>query len=190
MNIAVVYGSYRNHRQGIKGAKFICQELEKRNHNASLIDAKEYNLPFLDKMYKEYEDEAAPENMKKLSNLLLEADGFVIVSGEYNHSIPPGLKNLLDHFQKEYFFKPSGLVTYSAGTFGGVRVGIHLRALVAELGMPSIPSMLALSKIQDSFTADGEAIDTAYIKRADRFLSEFEWYVRAFKEERAKGVPY
>jgi NAD(P)H-dependent FMN reductase len=32
-------------------------------------------------------------------------DSFMIVSGEYNHSIPPALKNLLDHFLEEWFWR-------------------------------------------------------------------------------------
>ena len=43
------------------------------------------------------------------------ADAFVVVSGEYNHSISPALSNLLDHFLEEYFWRPSAIVCYSAG---------------------------------------------------------------------------
>ena len=60
------------------------------------------------------------------------ADGFVGVSGEYNHGIPPALKNLLDHFLEEYFFRPSGIACYSAGAFGGVRAAMQLRMSLAE----------------------------------------------------------
>lgn len=58
--------------------------------------------------------------MEKLHQILESADGFIIVTGEYNHSIPPALKNLSDHFQTEYYFKPSGIVSYSAGAFDEV----------------------------------------------------------------------
>ena len=40
------------------------------------------------------------------------ADAIVVVSGEYNHSIPPALSNLLDHFLEEWFWKPSAIVCY------------------------------------------------------------------------------
>ena len=84
-------------------------------------------------------------------------DGFVIVSGEYNHGIPPALKNLLDHFLEEYFFRPSAIVCYSAGSFGGVRAAMQLRMTLAELGMPSIPSLFPVPKVQDAFDDDGQA---------------------------------
>jgi len=190
MKIAILYGSVRSDRQGIKAAKFIQNRLTERNHHAVIIDPKESPLPFLDKMHKEYPKGKAPEIMEKIHNILDESDGFVIVSGEYNHSIPPALKNMLDHFQPEYFFKPSAIVSYSAGTFGGVRVAVHLRAILAELGTPSIPSLFPVSKIQDAFDADGNALDKAYDGRIVKFLDEFEWYLRAYKKERDCGTPY
>lgn len=93
------------------------------------------------------------------------ADGFIIVSAEYNHSIPAALKNLLDHFQSEYLYKPSAIVTYSVGPFGGVRGLINLRAILAELGTPSIPSAFSISQIINSFDEDGHLLDQAYAER-------------------------
>ena len=80
--------------------------------------------------------------LERLAGLIKAADGFIIVSGEYNHSIPPALSNLLDHFLEEYFWRPSAIVCYSAGPFGGVRAAMQLRAMLCELGTPSIPSLL------------------------------------------------
>ena len=102
--IAVLYGSTRTERIGIRGALFLVKQLKERNFSPSLVDAMEYKLPFLDKMYKEFNKGEAPIEMEKIHKILDEADGFIIVSGEYNHSVPPALKNLLDHFQREYFF--------------------------------------------------------------------------------------
>ncbi|MCF6241375.1 MAG: NAD(P)H-dependent oxidoreductase [Bacteroidales bacterium] len=190
MNIAVIYGSNRSNRQGIKVAYFILNQLKKRNFNATLIDTKQYKLPFLDKMYKEYPKGQAPEAMEKIHRILDKADGFVIVSGEYNHSIPAVLKNLLDHFQQEYYFKPSALVPYSAGSFGGMRVAVHLRVVLAELGMSSIPTIFPVSAVQDAFDESGKALNEHYNQRVVRFIDEFEWYLSAYKTQRANGVPY
>ncbi|QTN38892.1 NAD(P)H-dependent oxidoreductase [Cryomorphaceae bacterium] len=190
MVITVFYGSTRDKRQGLRAALFLQTQLRERGHEVNLIDPLEKELPLLRKMYKEYRDEPAPEPLESIHNHLEASDGFVLVSAEYNHSIPPALKNVLDHFQKEYYFKPSLLVTYSAGPFGGIRVEPHLRAVTGELGMISIPSSLPISKVGQSFDEEGQALDEAYIRRADRVLTEFEWYLRAFKNERAEGTPY
>lgn len=188
--ISIFYGSVRSNRQGIKAARFIEKKLRERNHNVHLIDPIEYEFPMLDRMYKEYGEGEAPEVIETVAGLLKDSDGFVVVSGEYNHSIPPALKNILDHYQKEYFFKPSALVTYSAGSFGGVRAGVHLRAVCGELGMPSISSMLPIPKVQDAFEEDGTPKDEAYHRRAERFLNEFDWYLEAFMTQRKNGTPY
>ncbi len=190
MNVAVIYGSNRSNRQGIKAAYFIVNKLRNKGFNVTLIDTKQNELPFLDKMYKEYPKGKAPETMEKIHQILEQADGFVVVSGEYNHSIPAVLKNLLDHFQQEYYFKPSAIVSYSAGTFGGMRVAVHLRAVLAELGMSSIPTIFPVSAVQDSFDETGKALNEFYNKRVQRFIDEFKWYLFAYKKQRAIGVPY
>jgi NAD(P)H-dependent FMN reductase len=140
-------------------------------------------------MYKEYPAGEAPENMEKIAQILAQADGFLVVSGEYNHSVPPALKNMLDHFQKEYLYKPSGLVTYSPGAFGGARVAMHLRNLMGELGAPTIPSIMYFSKTVQVFDNEGKLQDEAYIRRIARFLNEFDWYVEALQKQRALGTP-
>ncbi len=189
-NIVIIYGSARENRQGIKAAKFVENKLKARGHEVILIDAIDYPLPFLNKMHKEYKEGEAPVVIEKLHKILIKADSFVIVSAEYNHSIPAILKNLLDHFQSEYFFKPSAIVPYSAGQYGGVRVAMHLRALLAELGMPSISSLFPISGIQNAFDDEGNALVERYDKFIVRFLDELEWYTRAYKNERANGTPY
>ena len=88
LKTVVLYGSARRDRQGIKAARFVVRQLEARGHDVTLIDSQEYELPMLDWMYKEYEPGQAPEAMQEVADLLSAADGFVVVSSEYNHSIP------------------------------------------------------------------------------------------------------
>ncbi len=184
LNTAVIYGSVRRARQGIKAARFVARKLEERKHTATLVDSLEHELPLLDLMYKEYDTGKAPETMETVGQILKAADGFVVVSAEYNHSIPAALKNLLDHYQSEYLYKPSAIVTYSAGPFGGVRALINLRAILAELGTPSIPSAFPVSRVQDAFDDDGVPLERTYDDRVVKFLDEFEWYANAMKRAR------
>ena len=190
LHIAILYGSVREARAGIRLVRFLDGALRRRGHETSVVDAAEYRLPLLDLMYKEYERGAAPPVLERLAGLYRRVDGFAIVSGEYNHGIPPGLKNLLDHFLEEYFFRPSAIVCYSAGQFGGVRAAMQLRMTLAELGMPSIPSLLPVPRIQDALTPDGKPTDPNFERRSERFFREFEWYAEALRQARAGGVPY
>ena len=190
LDLLVIYGSVRRDRQGIKAARFILGECVARGHRASLVDPAEDPLPLLDRMYKEYEPGQAPVALSLLAGRIKAADGFIIVSGEYNHSIPPALSNLLAHFLEEYFWRPSAIVCYSAGPFGGVRAAMQLRAMLSELGMPSIPSLLPVPSVQDAFDDEGHPRDDAWQRRAGKFLGELEWYANALKVARQAGVPY
>lgn len=156
----------------------------------TLLDPMELRLPLLDRMYKEYPKGTAPEVLETLARRIHAADGVVVVSGEYNHSAPPALVNLLDHFLEEWFWRPSAIVSYSAGSFGGVRAASHLRDMLGELGMPAIPSSLPVPAVQTAFADDGTPHDPAWTRRVQRFLDELEWYARALAAERARGVPY
>lgn len=186
----LIYGSVREKRQGIRAVHFIEKQILQRGHQCQVIDTKKYPLPLLDKMYKEYPAAEAPETMRQIAGMLLASDAFVIVSGEYNHSIPPALKNLLDHFQREYFFKPSGITCYSAGIFGGVRAAVHLRAILCELGTPSIPSLFPIPQVGKNFTEEGDTENEMLVKSFDKFFGELVWYTEALKKAREAGTPY
>ncbi len=184
MRFAVLYGSTRTDRQGIKAARFMVTELRKRDHHVDLLDAMELELPLLDKMFKEYPEGTAPAGMQRAHEILDEADGYVVVGGEWNHSIPPGLKNLLDHFQSEFFHKPAGICTYSAGPFGGVRAAPHYRTILGELGMVTTSIMFAISKVQAAFDDEGRD-DGTYSRRVERFMNELQWYAKGLKLHRS-----
>jgi NAD(P)H-dependent FMN reductase len=183
--IAVLYGSTRREREGIKAARFVVRELQARGHEVTLLDAMELDLPMLDLMFKEYEEGTAPASMQRAHDALEAADAFVVVGGEYNHSVPPALKNMLDHFQSEFFYKPAGICTYSAGPFGGVRAAVHYRAILGELGMVTTSIMFAVSRVQAAFDEEGNDLKGDYARRVGRFLNELEWYADALAAKRA-----
>jgi NAD(P)H-dependent FMN reductase len=186
----VILGSVRSDRQGLKAARFIIRHLESRGYMAPLVDPVELKLPLLDRMYKEYPKGEAPETLERLAELFRRADAFVVVSGEYNHSIPPGLSNTLDHFLEEYSWRPSAIVCYSGGRFGGVRAAMQLRAMLCELGMPSIPSLLPIPEIGKTLDPEGNPQQPWLDKSAGRFVDELVWYAEALRHQRTEGTPY
>ena len=189
LKYAVLLGSVRRDRMGIRAARLLLDALAFRGHAATLVDPMELKLPLLDRMYKEYPKGEAPENLESLASLYRQMDGFLIVSAEYNHGIPPALSNLLDYFLEEYAWRPSGIVCYSAGQFGGVRAAMQLRMTLAELGMPSVPTLLPIPHIHQTLDETGKATAEWLPKSASRFLGEFLWYAEALRHQRAGGVP-
>ena len=196
MVVAVLLGSVRSDRLGGKVAAWVVKELEKRGHEAVLVDAMELELPVLDRMWKEVKEEepggehaALRAKLEPLAKLYERADGFAIVSAEYNHTAPPGLVNLIDYFLEEYFYRPSAIICYSASAFGGVRAAIGLRALLAEVGMGSIPTLQPVPLAGSAVSEGGVALTQELAEKSGKFYDEFEWYMKALGAQRRIGVP-
>ncbi len=189
MNFAVIYGSVRSKREGIKAARFVVRQLEQRDHEVTLIDPLEYRLPLLDLRFREYDEDDAPMDMQRISAAIKDSDALVFVTGEYNHGIPPAMKNIIDHFGSDYKWKVAAIASYSAGGFGGIRAAQALRSVLAAVGLLTIPKTFPISKVQDSFNEVGEAVDSAYETRIQGFLDELEWVSAAIARAREKGTP-
>jgi NAD(P)H-dependent FMN reductase len=190
LTVPVILGSVRSDRIGIRAARFLIAQLEARGHAAPLVDPAELKLPLLDRMYKEYPPGTAPDELERLAILYRRSDAFLVVTAEYNHGVPPALSNTLDHFLEEYYWRPSAICCYSAGAFGGVRAAMPLRAMLAEMGMPSIPSLLPIPRLQNAITEAGAPGEPRLEASAGRFLDELTWYAEALGAQRRRGTPY
>lgn len=190
-NLLVLYGSYRADRAGIRLADYCVRKFAARGVETELIDAKAIGLPMLDRMYKEYPGETAPEPMRVLAEKIVMADAFLFVAGEYNWGVQPGLKNLTDHFLEEWFWRPAALATYSAGRFAGARAGYAWHPTLAEMGMVGIPSTLAVGPIGATLDEHAEPIGsggTALERSFDRFAGELTWWADAARRQH-EAVP-
>ena len=66
---------------------------------------------------------------------------------------------------------------------------MQLRAMLCELGMPSISSLFPIPTIQDVFDVEGRPLDAGVDRRFGKFAAELEWYASALRDAPAKGVP-
>ena len=190
--ILVFYGSYRSDRLGIRLARFVVEGLRGRGFDVELIDAKAVGLPMLDRMYKEYPKGKAPAALEKLAGQIRGADGFVFITGEYNWSIQPGLKNLTDHFLEEWFWRPAAIASYSAGRFSGARAATAWHGTLSEMGMVVISSTIAVGPIAQALSADGKPQGeggNALAQAFPRFADDLLWWVEAAKAQRERKTP-
>lgn len=187
MKIAILLGSVRNNREGNRVGKFAKKITEERGWEIEIVDPVEYELPMLEQVYRQMKN--PEEKFVKIHNILQNADGFIMVTAEYNHSIPPALKNLIDHFYFEYFYKPTAIISYSSSPFGGVRAAEQLKLICSELRTIPIPISLPISKAHESLNDDGTSVNGDYERRSKKFLDEFQWYLEALKNQREKGIP-
>ncbi len=190
--VLVFYGSYRADRVGVRLVEYLLDGLRSRGVAAELVDAKQVNLPMLDRMYKEYPKGEAPAAMEALAEKIRSADAFVFVTGEYNWGPQPGLKNLADHFLEEWFWRPAAIASYSAGRFSGVRAGTLWHSILSEMGMVVVSSTLAVGPISQTLDANGKPIGAggqALQKAFPRFADDLAWWTEAARNQRASRPP-
>lgn len=190
--ILVFYGSYRSDRMGIRLAQYCVRALDARGVDAELIDAKAVDLPMLDRMYKEYPKGQAPAAMEALATKIRMADGFVFVAGEYNWGMQPGLKNLTDHFLEEWFWRPAGIVSYSAGRLSGARSNVAWHGTLSEMGMVVISSTVTVGPIGAALDQEGRPIQEAgqALERSfARFADDLAWWTQAARLQRERKAP-
>jgi NAD(P)H-dependent FMN reductase len=190
--VLVFYGSYRSDRMGIRLADYVVAGLQARGSEVELVDAKAIGLPMLDRMYKEYAPGSAPVVLETLASKIRAADAFVFVTGEYNWGVQPGLKNLTDHFLEEWFWRPAGIASYSAGRIAGARASLHWHGTLSEMGMIVISSTLAVGPIAEALTAEGRPLGKA-VQSLDhgftRFADDLFWWAEAAKMQRTRKAP-
>lgn len=176
LRIPVLVGSVRRGRQSIKVARFAGDRLRRAGAEAPLLDLADFDLPIMEERL--YRRDDPPPGLVRFSEAIREADAVVIVSPEYNGSMPGVLKNALDYIYGEWERKPVGIVTLSVGAFGGVQVHNHLQLLFLRLKALPVAHM-AVTTVGRSFDDDGEPREERYEKAFSRFIETLEWYTKA-----------
>ncbi|MGK3745488.1 MAG: chromate reductase [Bacillariaceae sp.] len=135
----------------------------------------------------------APTKMDEMAETIRSADCYVIVTPEYNHSLPPALSGMMGTFGgSSYACKPSGIVTYSPSPYGGSRVAVALRPFLSELGCLPVSKLACFSDVGDTFNEDGSVKDESnrQLKQLDGLLDQLEWLaVACLNQREAYGVP-
>jgi len=173
--IPVILGTVRKGRASENVAKFVFEQLKKREGiETELIDIRELNFPGDD----------AGEQIKdtKFSATCERADGLVVITPEYNRGYPGMLKHVLDSNLKEYIHKAVGICGVSAGGFGGARVIENLLPVMRELGLVTIFWDGNFSGAQQLFDDAGNMKDReVHEKRMDKFLGELIWMSKVLR---------
>ena len=189
VQIKVILGSTRPGRFGIQPAEWIVKLGEKYGDKAQfeLVDLKEIDLPFLDTPVP---PSMAPSNQSEhqeaWANIIGEADGFVFVTSEYNHSYPASLKNAIDYLANEWAHKPVAFVSYGADG-GGMRAIEHLRSVVGWLKMYDISRFVSFPMYFAGLNDKGEFQFTDEHEEKGRgMLEDLMFWAEEMKASRAK----
>lgn len=175
MKFLIIVGTVREGRKTIDAASTALNKFSENDHETVLYDLKEKDIPYLGNRRYVDSEQPVPEDIEELGQEVEEADCLVIVTPEYNHSIPGALKNALDFLYPEYEDKPFVYITDSAGGFGGVRAVSHLNDITLALGGLPGPS-LQVSNIGSKYE-NGELVDEELSQRFDGFVQKSEAHV-------------
>jgi len=183
LNIPVLLGTNRKLRNSIFPAKWLVGEMAKRAEiRTRLFDVAEFALP-----HDDYGQELK-DQFPEWRDAIIQADGLVIVSPEYNHGYPGSLKAVLDLLLREYVHKSVAFVGVSAGPWGGTRLIEAMVPMVRELGLAVTFTDLNFPFVQKTFDQEGKLLDNAFEQRVTDFLDELVWMSRVLKWGR-ENVP-
>ena len=115
------------------------------------------------------------------------ADGFVIITPEYNHGYPGALKTAIDTARDGWQAKPVGFVSYG-GVAGGLRAVEQLRLVFAELHAVTVRQVVSLHWVHDLFDGNGVLTDRGAPAAAQKMLAQLTWWGRVLRTARAEGV--
>lgn len=121
-------------------------------------------------LYDQDDDKSQAPEVQRLKSEIRGCDAILLVTPEYNRSIPGVLKNALDHASRPYgqsawTGKPVGIVGASPGSIGTAVAQSHLRTVVAFLDMPLLQSPEAYIHVKDGFFDDAGNVANAESKK-------------------------
>ena len=179
IRVAIIIGSTREGRFGPTVARWFTQQATQRNDMAvDVVDLAEMDLPA------DYPKEFSPGVRAYLARLD-EADAFVVVTPEYNHSFPAALKQAIDLGRREWQAKPVAFVSYG-GMSGGLRAVEHLRQVFAELHAVTVRDTVSFHNFRRQFDDSGQPVDAAGVAAAAKtMLDHLGWWAAALRTARA-----
>lgn len=180
--IQVIIGSTRQGRFGDKPAKWILEELKKRtDFESELIDLRDWSLPFFDEAISPSMNNGvySLDLARKWADKIGEADGYIMVTPEYNHGYSAVLKNALDYVYKEWNNKPVGFISY--GTVGGARAVEQLRQVAVELHLVPVRASVNIVAYWNLLDESGNLKTESLEKSAADMISQVQWYAAALK---------
>jgi NAD(P)H-dependent FMN reductase len=177
LHIAVLAGTTRAQRQSIHAARLVYaigQTLPALE--VKFVDPNDYHFPG---------DGNDPEGKDPRYTELTEwADGFFIVTPEYNHSFPGSLKRMLDSELANYNHKAVAFAGASSGHWGGIRAIEALVHTVREMGLVACSVDVQFPNVQDSFVDDKlkPELEKIYHDAIQAAYGELIWMANTLKQ--------
>jgi len=194
MKLQVIIGSTRPSRAADKVVPWVIRESELHEaFETEVLDLRDWRLPMFGEHMGSIGDLRDPsysdEIVRRWNRKIAEADAYLIVTPEYNHSIPGELKNAIDSVFVSFAFrnKPMAFVGYSSGVGGGIRAIEHLAQVAVEVEAVPLRSGVVLPFVDRAFDDDDQPTDPATAVSLQITLDDLAWWAGALHAARAAG---
>src|SRR6201999_2082866 len=192
--LLVIVGSTRPTRAADRVVPWLTEKVSQHPaFDAEVVDLRDWPLPIFAEHFGTIGDINDPTYSEPLvkawNDKIKGADAFVIVTPEYNHSVPGGLKNAIDSVFVSFGFrnKPVAFVSYGGGQVGGVRAIEHLAHIFVETESAPIRNSVVIPFVTEAFDSDGQPTNPVTDIAADIMLDDLAWWSAALEKARAAG---
>ena len=167
-----------------------------RQHGAfevEVLDLRDWPLPMFAETFQTVGDFNDPTYSSPLvrtwNRKIAEADCYLVITPEYNHSVPAVLKNAIDSVFVSFGFrnKPMSVVGYSGGISGGVRAIEHLAQIAVEAEMMPLRTVTILPQVFEAFDEDHRPKNPVAEISLRIALDDLKWWSDVLAAGRANG---
>ena len=190
----VIIGSTRPGRAADLVAPWVIDRA--KNHggfDVEVLDLRDWALPMFTETFESLGDISDPTYsspvVRSWNHKIAEADAFLVITPEYNHSVPAVLKNAIDSVFFSFAFrnKPIAAVGYSGGTAGGVRAIEHLAQIAVEAEMMPLRTAPIFPQVFQAFTPEHQPVNPVAEISLQIALDDLKWWSEVLEKARANG---
>ncbi len=190
----IIIGSTRPGRAADLVAPWVIDRA--RNHGGfevEILDLRDWPLPMFAETFQTVGDFNDPTYSSPLvrswNKKLAEADAYLVITPEYNHSVPAVLKNAIDSVFVSFAFrnKPISAVGYSGGIAGGVRAIEHLAQIAVEAEMVPLRTATIFPQVFEAFDEGQRPINPVAEITLRTGLDDLKWWSDVLAAGRAEG---
>ena len=193
--LQIIVGSTRPTRAADRVLPWIVDRAERHGgfEEVEVLDLRDWPLPFFQEHMGTIGDFADPTYSEPIvrnwNRKVAEGDAYLILTAEYNHSVPGQLKNAIDSVFVSFAFrnKPIGFVGYSGGIAAGTRAVAHLALIAIEGEAVPMRNTVLIPFVTEAFDEAGEPKSPATDIALGITLEDLAWFSKALGRARAEG---
>jgi NAD(P)H-dependent FMN reductase len=194
LRLQVIIGSTRPGRAADRVAPWVIERANAHpDFEVEVLDLRDWPLPMFAEHFGTIGDFNDPTYsdpvVRRWNHKIKEADAYLVITPEYNHSVPGVLKNAIDSVWVSFAFrnKPIVAVGYSGGIAGGVRAIEHLAQIAIEAELVPLRTAVVIPQVTAAFDDDGRPVNPVTDISLRVALDDLAWWASALHQARADG---